>query len=317
MTHFSILLKSRIWVIVRKLTNPIWRTNVARVRLSKRTLSMLIIIFGTSCVLTSLLFGSLFVHERSGFLGYYGAGDGSHTYVRVTENIDLKTVLTQAQASGCNVTYRCAYQGMWGTQRTPHSSRIYSGVSMGTRYIGITYYVGMNETFDYAFPTFASINCPSTASEEWIKLRLQEFFPQLTQEESSDFAARLTSSYDGIDISGSPMWEIISDHLGTFSSVSCVPIGSIYKSYSNGMIEYELPSVTISKEITLIWNRSVVFIVSANGLGFVQVSVNSKYMLDTNWIRGVLAKMFLDIGLPADAITKYSIYENWTLDWDR
>jgi hypothetical protein len=169
----------------------------------------------------------------------------------------------------------------------------------------------MNETFDYAFPRFASIDCPSNVSDEWIKLRLQELFPQLTEDESSDFAKRLTSGYNTIDISGSPKWGIISDCLGTFSYVDCVPIGSIYEHYSDGMIEYELPSVTISKEMTLTWNRSVVFIVSANGLGFASVNVNSKYMLDKNWVKEVFAEMFVDIGLPAEGIRKYSIYENW------
>jgi hypothetical protein len=171
----------------------------------------------------------------------------------------------------------------------------------------------MNEALDFAVPRFALINCPSNVTEEWIKLRLQEFFPQLTENESSDFADRLTSGYSSIDISGSPMWEIISNYLGTFGYVSCVPISSVYEDYSNGMIEYEAPSATISREITLMGNRSVVFIVSANGFGFVSVRVNSKYTLDKNWIREVFAEMFREIGLPADAIMKYSIHENWII----
>jgi hypothetical protein len=316
LTHFRVLLKSRIWEIVRKLTSPVWKSNVARARLSKRTLSELIIIFGTSCVLASLLFGSLSLPEINGFVGYYGLGDGIQTYVRVTKNIDLQTVLTQAQASGYNVTYTRAID--WWQTGLPNLSRIQSGVAAGgTRYISIKYYVGMNETFDYAFPTSASIDCPSNVSDEWTKLRLQGLFPQLTENECSDFAKQLTSGYNTINISGSPNWGIIGDYLGTFRSVSCVPIGSIYEDYSNGMIEYELPSVTISKEMTLTWNRPVVFIVSANGLGFVSVNVNSKYKLDKNWIREVFAEMFLDIGLPADAISFYSIYENWMLDFNR
>jgi hypothetical protein len=258
--------------------------------------------------------------ETNGFVGYYGLGDGIQTYVRVTKNIDLQTVLTQAQASGYNVTYTRAID--WWQTGLPNSSRIQSGVSVGayehgTRYINIMYYVGMNETFDYAFPTFASIECPSNVSDEWIKLRLQELFPQLTEDERSDFAKRLTSGYNTIDISGGPKWGIISDYLGTFSYVDCVPISSIYEHYSNGMIEYELPSVTLSKEMTLTWNRPVVFIVSANGLGFASVNVNSKYMLDKNWIKEVCAEMFVNIGLPADAIRKYSIYENWMVKFDR
>ena len=266
-------------------------------------------------MLLSLMFQSLSVHEPSGFVGYYGLGEGITTYVRVTENIDLQTMIAQAQVSGYSVTYRRAYEGELFTHWTPHLSSIRSGIDglTGAKYIGINYYVGMNETFDYAVPYFAFINYHSNVSEEWIKLRLQEFFPQLTENESSDYANRLISSYSSIGISGSPVWEAVSKYIGNFSHVSCVPISSIYEAYSNGAIVYELPSVTISKEITLIWNRSVVFIVFVNGSGFVELRVNSKYMLDTNWIREVFEEMFHNIGLPWYGIMKYSINENWML----
>lgn len=273
---------------------------------------MLIIIYGLSCVLTSLAFVCLPPQEVNGFVGYYGLGDGISTWVRVTENIDLQTAITQAQAHGYNATYRPASREGMRYTGLPNSSRVDSSVHAGgIRYIGITYYVGVNETFDYTVPRFASIECPYKVSDEWVKLRLQEFFPQLTEDESSDFAKRLTSGYNSINISGSPMWEIISEHLGALSHVDCVPVGSVYAHYTEGMIEYQVPSVTISKEMTLIWNRPVVFTVSANGLGFVSVGVNSKFMLNKNWIKEVFARMFVDIGLPAEGIRKYTIYENW------
>jgi len=278
---------------------------------------MLIIVYGLSCVLTSLAFVGLPPQEIDGFVGYYGLGDGISTLVRLTEDFDLQTAIAEAQAHGYNATYRPARarEGMRYTG-LPNSSRVHSGVNAAVfRYIGITYYVGVNETFDYAVPRFASIDCPYKVSDEWVKLRLQEFFPQLTEDESSDFAEQLTSGYASINVTGSPIWEKISGRLGPLSYVDCVLPGSVDAHYAEGMIEYMVPSVTISKEITLMWDRPV-FIISANIRGFVSVRVDSKYMLKENWIKRVFARMFANIGLPAEGIKRYSIYKNWLVQVD-
>lgn len=80
----------------------------------------------------------------------------------------------------------------------------------------------------------------------------------------------------------------------------------------NRTVRYEkTPRVTIKQGIILNENKSVTFIISAYNEGFVKINVESKYFLDTNWIRGIFAKMFNDIGLPTIGIWKFTIVENW------
>jgi len=310
--YSSISLKSHIWGIISRLAKLVSRIGAPRALFSNRKLSALIAIYGVLCVLSSQVVPLLFISEIDRFVGYYGLGDDIEQEVRITENIDLQTMMTRARASGYNVTYTHANQYNWDTRGPPDSSSIRSGFDYGTgdRFIGINYFLG-NQTFDYPAPTWAQVNYPPAVTEEWIKLRLQEFFPQLTESETSEYANRLMSGYGSIGISGNPEWEIVTNYLGNFSYVGCVPIGEIYKHYSNGEIFYQVPSLTISKGITLIWSRSVIFRIIANGSGFVAVYVNSKYMLDKNWIREVFEEMFANIGLPSDGIMKYSLNENW------
>ena len=292
---------------------------------SKKRLTLLIPSLGILCIsipiLASLQFSSMPIwnyHPYDGELiyedqiaGYYGYGDGSHTCVQVTNNIDLQLLLTQAQACGYNVTYRRARGGIVHIGGSPRSYEEFCRLSRSSKKFDVRYNAAGNETFDYAVPTRASLDRDYRAPEDWFKSRLHEFFPQLTDKECSDFAKLLASTYNSVSISGSPDWEAIKRYCGALSYLSCVPIDGIYEHYSNGRIEYSTPSVTIKQEIVLERDKSVVFTVSANGQGFVTINVNSKYLLNENWIREVFAKIFLDLDLPVDGLSKFTTTENW------
>lgn len=71
------------------------------------------------------------------------------------------------------------------------------------------------------------------------------------------------------------------------------------------------PKVAIRHIIILEEKKSVTFTVTAYNEGFVKINVESKYFLNTHWIRGIFAQMFFDIGLPTAKIWRYTIIENW------
>jgi len=86
---------------------------------------------------------------------------------------------------------------------------------------------------------------------------------------------------------------------------------------TNKTAKYEkTPKVTIKQVIVLGENKSVTFIVTTYSEGFVKINVESKYFLNTNWIRGTFAKMFFDVGLPTIGIWRFTIVENWISTFD-
>lgn len=85
-----------------------------------------------------------------------------------------------------------------------------------------------------------------------------------------------------------------------------------YYHTSNKTAQYiKTPRVTIKYVITFEENKSATFTVTAYNEGFVKIDVESKYFLNTNWIRLIFAKMFFDMGLPTISIWRFTITENW------
>ena len=253
--------------------------------------------------------GQLIYEEKLG--GYWGYGDGFSSSVQVIDYIDLPTLMTLAQAYGYNATYKPATIFPFRLENEEYCS-----IRREVEKIRISYSPRANETlFDYAIPTWALIDLPYpyNTSKSWFESRLREFFPNLTDGETSDFAGKLASG--SIKIYGSPKWESVKNYLGAFSHVTAIRTSSITEYYSKGRIGYETPSVTIRQTTILEDNKSVTFIISANSQGFVTIYAETKYFLNINWIRAVFAKMFFEVGLPITGIFKFTLVENWYIVW--
>jgi len=79
---------------------------------------------------------------------------------------------------------------------------------------------------------------------------------------------------------------------------------------SNKTAQYiKTPRARIKHVIILEVNKSVTFTVTAYNEGFVKINVESKYFLNTNWIRLIFAKTFLNFCLPIIGIWKFTITE--------
>ena len=258
-------------------------------------------------------YGGQLIHKDQ-FVGYYGHIK-AHSYVRITDNIDLQTLFSRAQAKGYDAAYHPTTITLSSSEEHYVISRMHH-ISLIADYLGVWCNRGGNETsFDYAVPVWIRIDCQET-SEDWFESNLREFFPNLSDQEYSDFAWRLASGYNTINISESPDWTSIKNYLGAFDYVSCVPISEVYEYYSNGKITYGAPSIVIKHTILLEADKPVTFVVWMNGWGFVKIEVESEYLLYERWIRENFFTIFFDVGLPPDVIWEFTVEENYYITYD-
>jgi len=257
-------------------------------------------------------FGQLMTKDR--FVGYYFYRSWLPT-VRTADDISLQTLFSRSQAKGYDSTYNLATIELSSSEER-YVIRMKHDRFQLTDYLEVRVNRGGNETsFDHAVPYWIKIHVNET-SEDWLEIKLREFFPSFSDQEYSEFAGRLASRDVPIQISGSPNWTSIKSHLGALYRVSCTPMNIIYEHHSNGRINYKVPFVVTRHKIPLFANESVTFVVKTNGFGFVDIAVNSEYLLYEHWIREVFSTIFFDVGLPVDAIWEYELSENYLLSWD-
>lgn len=288
-------------------------------RKSSRFAPLMMTLIVSIPILIPLCSSLLLVHEDEfgGYFGYYR----DHTSARITDSIDLQALCSRAQAKGYDVTYNPASLSTgWFPYMKLAPSEEYWVVSdwrdpSGGRTLHICLKTGDETLFDYAVPTSAYIQHPSESPEDWYQSKLCEFFPNLTEEECHDLTETLLSGHF-LNISSNLDWESIKNYLGTINRVHS-PITEFIEYYGpwgrKGRIFYNVPFVNIKRSIILGIGKTATFTVLVNDRGFARIGVNSKYLLNTNWIRAVFVWMFFDIGLPIDTIRKFRILENWRL----
>lgn len=301
-----------IGAMIFEIGRIIFRTMFLR-RKSSRFAPLMMTLIVSIPILIPLCSSLLLVHE-DGLAGYYGYYR-NRTIAQITGSIDLQALCSRAQAKGYDVTYNPASlsSGWFPYMKLAPSEEYWVLSDWRDRFRGRTLHIclktGDETLFDYAVPISAFIQRPSESPEDWYQSRLCEFFPNLTKEECYDLTETLLSGVF-LDISSSLDWASVKSYLGTIGSVSSVPITDVYEHYAKGSIAYNVPSAIIKRTIILGIGKSATFTVAVNDKGFARIRVNSKYFLDTNWIKAVYVWMFFDIGLPVDTIRKFRILEN-------
>ena len=258
--------------------------------------------------------GRLMTKDR--FVGYYGQEKGNwRSTVRIANNVSLQTLFSRSQAKGYDSIYNLATIKLSSSEERYMIYRSYDRY-LRTDYLDVWVNRGGNETsFDYAVPEWIKIDVQET-SEDWLETKLRDLFPSCSDQEYSEFAGRLASGHGPIQISGSPSWTSIQNHLGALDYVHCVPMSYVFEYYSNGKISYKVPSIVIRHKIPLFADESVTFVVAANGYGFVDINVNSEYLLYERWVREVFSTIFFDVDLPVDAIWEFELLENYLISFD-
>lgn len=304
-----------VGAMIFEIGRMIFRTMLLRRKSSRFALMMTLIV--SIPILIPFCSSLLLVHE-DGFVGYFGYYR-NHTIAQITGSIDLQALCSRCQAKGYNVNYYPASTFYFTNTRLSSSEEYWVVSEMKTMWgsaLRIYFQVGNETSFDYAVPSLARIQRPSESPEDWYQSRLCEFFPHLTEEECHNLTETLLSGYS-LNISRSPDWASIKDYLGTIDRVNSVPITDYSEFYGysawKGAIHYSVPSAMIKRTIILGIGKSVTFTVSVNDRGFAKIKVNSKYFLNTDWIRAIYVWMFFDIGLPVDTVRKFKILENWML----
>ena len=261
------------------------------------------------------LCSSLLLVYEDGLAGYYG-DYRPLGHARITGSIDLQALRFRAQAKGYDVTCNPASFTPYFPYTKLGSSEEYWVVAERKTDRGsvliICYQAGNETSFDYAVPRSAGIHCSSESPEDWYYSRLCEFFPHLTKEECHNLAETLLSGHS-LNISRSPDWASIKNYLGSINEVISLPITDVSERYAKGSINYDVTTAIIKRTTILGIGKSATFTIFVNDMGFAKIEVNSEYFLSTDWIRSVYAWMFFDIGLPGDAVRKFTIEESWWL----
>jgi hypothetical protein len=77
------------------------------------------------------------------------------------------------------------------------------------------------------------------------------------------------------------------------------------------------PSVAIKNHVILYPNNvQVNFTLIVLENGYLTVSVRSDYFLQDGWMRSVFQRMFLDINMPSDTISRFDLAVNWIATTD-
>jgi len=315
-TVFQLFLVAAILYIgamIFEIGRVIFRTMFLR-RKSSRSAALMMTLIVSVPILIPLCSSLILVHEDEfgGYFGYYR----DHTSARITGSIDLQALCSRAQAKGYDVTYHPASLSTgWFPYMKLAPSEEYWVLSDWGDTLHICLKTGDETLFDYAVPISAFIQRPTESPEGWYQSRLCEFFPNLTREECHDLTETLLSGVF-LNISSNLDWASVKNYLGTINRVHS-PITEVIEYYGpwgqKGRIFYNVPFVNIRRTIILGIGKTATFTVSVNDKGFATIGVNSKYLLNTHWIRAVFVWMFFDIGLPTDTIRKFRILENWIL----